>query len=312
MKAIEILIVSPQIQSLMDALETTFTTHRLWEIPEPAVYFSTRGAKIRGLVTSFTVGADANLIASLPALEVIANYGVGTERIDRAAAKARGIVISYTPDINEPVADIAFGLLLDVTRRLSAADRYMRAGMWGKEPFPLAFDLGGKTCGIAGFGRIGRAIARRAEACGMKIAYYGPHPKMDVPYTYYDSLIALAAASDCLVLSLPGGEATRHCVNADVLNALGDKGYLINVARGSVLDENALIAALQNGTIAGAGLDVFEQEPLAESPLFSMDNVVILPHIASATVETRNEMGRVVMCNLEAHFKGQPLLTPLP
>lgn len=308
---IDILVAGPQIASLMEALERTFRVHKLWLADDREDFIRQIVPKIRGLVTSFEYGADAGLIQALPNLEIISNYGVGVEKTDIHAAFRQGVIVTNTPDINEPVADLAFALLLAVTRRVCEADRFLRAGKWAEGRFPFGTHIGGKTCGIVGLGRIGRAVAKRAEAFGMHVAYYGPRSKPDVPYLYYEDLEALARASDFLILSLPGGDATRHLIDARILNALGPEGFLINVARGSVLDEDALYQALASGRIAGAGLDVFETEPLVSSPLISLDNVVLLPHIASATTETRRYMGEVVFDNLKTYFSGGPPLTPL-
>lgn len=307
----EVLVVGPQLPALMDALEQNFTVHRLWECQDQATFLQTRGSAIRGLVTSFAYGADKHLLDALNHLEIVASYGVGLDRLDLETIKRRGMVLTNTPDINEPVADLAMALLLAVTRRVCEGDRFVRAGQWPRQGFPLGVSLQGKTCGIVGLGRIGKSVAKRAEAFGMGVAYYGPHAKPDVPYRYFDDLEALARTADFLILALPGGEATRHIINADVLNALGPTGFLVNVARGSVVDESALIEVLQAGRIAGAGLDVFELEPLGDSPLMGMENVVLLPHIASATHEMRHEMGAVVLANLKAHFAGEPLLSPV-
>lgn len=307
----DVLIVAPQHPVLMEALEREYRTHSLWLQEDPTEFLRTKGREIRALVTSFAHGADSTLINALPNLEIIASYGVGIDRVDLAAVRARELVLTNTPDINEPVADTAMALLLATTRRVCEADRFVRAGQWGKSPFPFGVGLAGKTCGIVGLGRIGRSVAKRAEAFGLNISYYGPHHKPDVPYHYYDDLHAMAEASDFLILALPGGGDTRNIIDARILSALGPEGFLINVARGSVVDEPALIQALQAGQIAGAGLDVFETEPLTHSPLIDMDNVVLLPHIASATVETRTEMCHVVMANLKAHFEGRPVLNPV-
>jgi lactate dehydrogenase-like 2-hydroxyacid dehydrogenase len=263
------------------------------------------------VVTTFVDGASAELLSALPNLEIIASYGVGIDRIALDVVKQRGLLLTNTPDISEPVADAALALLLAVTRRICQADRFVRDGQWSHKSFPFGTHLGGKLCGIVGLGRIGKAIAVRAQAFGMRIAYYGPNRKPEMPYEYYDNLVSLARDADFLVLALPGGAATRHIVNADVLNALGLHGFLVNVARGSVVDEAALIRTLEAGGIAGAALDVYEHEPLGESPLMQLENVVLLPHIASATVETRHEMGNVVMANLKAHFSGGAVHTPI-
>ncbi len=307
----EILVLGPQLPSLIEALERDYKTHKLWQIENPASFLAAKGPQIKGLVTSFINGADKSLLDALPHLEIIASYGVGLDRVDLNTVRARGITLTNTPDISEPVADIAIALLLGVTRRICQADRYVRAGKWPKEAFPFGVGFGGKTCGIVGLGRIGRAVAKRAEAFGLNIAYFGPHPKPDVAYRYFNDLIVLAEAADFLVLALPGGAETDKLINQAVLSALGPTGFLINVARGSVVDEAALVHSLQAQEIAGAGLDVFEQEPLENSPLFALENVVLLPHIASATFETRHAMGEVVVENLRAHWAGQPVLTPV-
>lgn len=309
MHDIDVLVTGPQLPALIEGLEKDFTVHRLWELPDAAAFLQTKGPSIRALATSFNQGADQQLLTALPQLEIVASYGVGLDRLDLQTLKRRGIPLTNTPDINEPVADLAIALLLAATRGICQGDRFVRDGKWPKQGFPLGVSLQGKTCGIVGLGRIGKSVAKRAEAFGMSIAYYGPNPKPETPYTYINELEVLASASDFLILALPGGTETRHIVNAKILEALGPTGFLINVARGSVVDEPALIEALLAGKIAGAGLDVFASEPLASSPLMSLDNVVLLPHIASATHEMRHTMAEVVLANLKAHFSGQPLLT---
>lgn len=307
----ELVVVSPLLPALMEALDREYTLHRLWLMDDANVFLKSQGASIQGLVTNFVFGADTALLEALPNLKIVASYGVGVDRIDLDTVKQRKLVLTNTPDISEPVADTAIALLLAVTRRICEADRFVRAGKWVQGAFPFGVQLGGKTCGIVGLGRIGRAIALRAQAFGMNIAYHGPHAKPDVAYRYYNNLEQLAEAADFLILSMPGGEETKHIIDAKILSALGPQGFLINVARGSVLDEAALIHKLQAGELAGAGLDVFEQEPLIHSPLMEMDNVVLLPHIASATFETRHAMGDVVLANLKAYFSAQPVLTPV-
>lgn len=312
MSPIDLLVAGPQLPALMEALDQHFTVHRLWEMDDRAAFLREKGAMIRALVTSFVYGADSALLDSLSNLEIVASYGVGLDRLDLETLKRRGILLTNTPDINEPVADLAMALLLAITRRVCEGDRFVRAGEWPRKTFPFGVSLQGKTCGIVGLGRIGKSVAKRAEAFGMKIAYYGPHLKPEVTYAYFEDLTALAQVSDFLILALPGGPETRHVINAEVLAALGTTGFLINVARGSVVDEPALIQALKTRQIAGAGLDVFEREPLADSPLMGMENVVLLPHIASATYEMRHTMCEVVLDNLKAHFSGKPLYTPVP
>jgi lactate dehydrogenase-like 2-hydroxyacid dehydrogenase len=298
---------------LTEALDTNFTTHKLYEAADPAGALVAWSDEIRGMACSSTNGAvDAALIDALPRLEIIANMGVGTDGIDLAHAKSRGIPVTNTPDVlNDAVADTAMALLLNVTRRMVAADAFVRSGEWLKHHMALTYGITGKTCGIVGMGRIGQAIAKRAEAFGMEIAWHGPRPKPELSYRYFHTATELARASDVLILALPGGPSTRHAVNAEVLEALGPQGYLVNIARGSVVDEPALIEALKSRSIAGAGLDVFENEPDISTEFFDLDNVVLAPHIGSATRETRKAMGDLVVANLLAHFEGRPLLTPV-
>lgn len=265
--------------------------------------------EVRAIVVPGGCAVQESLIASLPNLEIISVFGVGYDGVPLAPCLERGIRVTNTPDVlTDDVADIASALVLMTSRRLSEAERFIRTGSWAKTPFPLAYALRGKTVGILGLGRIGKAIAQRLSAHGMKIAYHGRH-QQDVPYHYADSLITLAEASDFLVISCPGGPGTKHLVNAAALSALGSKGTLINIARGSVVDEKALIHALQNRVIRGAGLDVFENEPHVPAELISCENTVLLPHVGSATHETRHAMAQLVIDNLAAHFAGRALLT---
>jgi hydroxypyruvate reductase len=254
----------------------------------------------------------ADLMDKLPALKLISVMGVGYDGIDVAAAKARGIVVTHTPNVlNDDVADLALGLMISTSRQLCAADRYVREGRWPAGPMPLARKMSGARVGIVGMGRIGQAIAHRALAFGMSIAYTSRSPK-DVPYRYLPTSLALAAESEFLVIITPGGAGTLKMIDASVLAALGTKGILINVARGSVVDETALIDALEKGVIAGAGLDVFESEPAVPERLRAMQHVVLTPHIGSATAHTRGAMADLAVANLRACFDGAPLLTPIP
>ena len=309
----EILMVSPLLPRVMETLEEDFIVHRLWETPDRTALLTKVADRVRGLATTGGQGASAELIDTLPKLEIIACYGVGVDAIDRARARARGIVVTNTPDVlNEDVADLAIALLLAAARRLCEADRFVRSGRWLKEELGLGHRVSGKRLGILGLGRIGQAIAKRAAAFDMTIGYHQRRQPPDLPYRYYDDLVAMARDCDFLVAIVPGGEGTRHLIDRTVLEALGPNGTLINVARGSVVDEKALVEALAEGRLGGAGLDVFANEPQVPEALFAMDNVVLLPHIGSATVETRTAMGQLVIDNLRAHFAGQPLLTPVP
>ena len=257
------------------------------------------------------VGAD--LIARLPALKIISVMGVGYDGIDVAAAKARGVVVTHTPGVlNDDVADLAMALMLDLSRQIARADRFVRAGRWPTGPLPLGRKVSGARLGIVGMGRIGQAIAHRAAAFGMSIGYTARSAKADLPHSFWPTPAALAAQSDFLVVITPGGAGTRKLIDAQVLRALGPTGCLVNVARGSVVDESALIEALQSGAIAGAALDVFEDEPNVPQALREMDNVVLTPHIGSATSQTRRAMAELALANLSARLEGRPLLTPVP
>jgi lactate dehydrogenase-like 2-hydroxyacid dehydrogenase len=312
---IDVLMAGPQVPALADAVEREFNVHKLWLASDRAAFLAELAPRIRGIVTNGPVGASAELIDALPNLEIISSSGVGTDAIDLAAAKRRGVIVTNTPGVlNECVADTGLMLMLAVVRRLGESERFVRAGKWATARFPLATSLGGKTCAILGMGNIGRAVAKRAAACGMQIAYLSRSPKPELAslgYTAYTDVQALARDADVLMLTLPGGAETRHMVDERLLNALGPTGYLINIARGSVVDEAALIRALQSGGIAGAGLDVFEDEPQVPAALLALDNVVLTPHIGSATIETRAAMSALTFDNLNAHFSGRPVLTPV-
>ena len=255
----------------------------------------------------------AAMIESLPALRHIAVYGVGYDKIDRAAARARGIAITNTPGPTDGcVADMAFALLLAAARGIAAGDRYVRAGKWPAAAFPLMPRIHSRPMGILGMGRIGREIARRAEAFGMPVLYHNRRPVPGVPYGYRESVLSLARDCELLVVACPGGEATRHLVNAAVLAALGPRGIVVNIARGTVIDEAALIAALQSRTIAAAGLDVFEHEPEVPAALMALDNAVLMPHRGGGTIETWEECADMVIANLLAHFAGARPPNPIP
>ncbi|MBE0614339.1 MAG: 2-hydroxyacid dehydrogenase [Burkholderiales bacterium] len=312
MKDIEILSLGPFYTPAFELMEQEFTVHKLWQAKDPAGLIAEVGPRIRGIQAMHANKTKAELINSLPKLEIISCFGVGVDGVDLAAAKKRGLVVSNTPEVlNECVADLALGLTIATVRRISLGDRYVRANKWLKGPMPFTHSLGGKVMGILGYGRIGKAIAKRAEAFGMHIVYNGRKPQADVAHKYYASLTEMARDCDVLVAICPGGAATRHIVNAEVMQALGPEGTLINVARGSVVDEQALVKALSEGRLGAAGLDVFEDEPRVPEALFAMDQVVLQPHVASATHETRMAMGVLTADNLRAHFSGKPVLTPV-
>ncbi|WP_082988019.1 2-hydroxyacid dehydrogenase [Bordetella bronchialis] len=311
---VELLMAGPLLPELMARIEGKYRVHRWWEMDDPAARLARQGAAIRGIVTSGRYGATRAMIEALPSLEVIVSFGVGIDPIDMAAARQRDIVVTNTPGVlDDCVADTALALMLGVSRRICELDRFVRAGRWRGETPPLGRKLGGRRCGILGLGNIGRQIARRAEAFGMDIAYHNRSPRRDVPahYLYCEDVRALARASDVLVLSLPGGGDTRRVVDADVLEALGPGGILVNVSRGSVVDQDALVTALREGRIAGAGLDVFENEPDVPPALCAMDQVVLSPHIGSSTVETRQAMADLVIANLDGWFERRRPLTPV-
>jgi hydroxypyruvate reductase len=301
----DLLTVAKLPPFLMEPLQAAFTVH--------ADADSAPRERIRAVCGGGESKVPAALVAQLPALEIVSIMGVGYDGVDVAACKARGVVVAHTPDVlNDDVADLALALALNIARRIPQADRYVRDGKWLQGPMPLATKMSGARMGIVGMGRIGQAIAERARAFGMSIAYTARSAKPALPYAFHATPQALAAASDFLVVITPGGAATRKLIDASVLQALGPKGYLINVARGSVLDEAALIDALQRKVIAGAALDVFENEPNVPEALRALDNVVLTPHVGSATQATRQAMADRALANLQAHFAGKPLPSAVP
>ena len=296
------------MQALQEVFEVHDRTHQL----DPA-QFATIAPRIRAIAGGGESMVGSDLLAQLPALEMISIFGVGYDGVDVAAARARGVPVTNTPDVlTGEVADLGITLLLSIARRVPQADKFVREGKWPAGPFPLARKVSGSRLGIVGLGRIGQAIADRASAFGMSIAYTTRTRRVDSPYAYYPSAEALAHEVDFLMVITPGGAGTRGLINAQVLAALGSKGYLINVARGSVVDEPALVHAVTSGVIAGAALDVFADEPNVPEALRNCDNVVLTPHIASGTWETRAAMADLAFANLQAHFAGKPLLTPVP
>lgn len=312
MESIGLLMMFPMNPYLEDELNKRFTLFRFWNFPDRAQFLSEKAPAIRAIVGNAFAGADAALIDALPRLEIVASFSVGLDKIDLDKCRERGIRVTNTPDVlTNDVADLAVGLMLAVCRRIPQCDRYVRAGLWKKGDFRLTTRFSGKKVGIIGLGRIGMAIAKRAEAFDCPIAYYSRTKKADSKYTYYPSVIELASNSDILVVACALTEETFHIVNRDVMNALGPKGFLINIGRGPHVDERELVSALVEGRLGGAGLDVFENEPHVPEELFKLDNVVLLPHVGSGTVETRKDMADLVLGNLEAHFSGKPLLTPV-
>lgn len=296
---------APAHQAALDAL---YTTHALTALDtDPSL-----AQRIRGIVTRSNVKVPAALLERLPALEIITTFGVGYDGLPLAAAAARNIPVTNTPDVlNTAVAELCVGMLLGLLRQLPAADRFVRDGKWMQGVMPLGTSLSGKRVGIVGLGRIGKDIARRLAPFGVTLAYYG-RSDQHIDYRYESDLVQLARASDILIVAAPGGPETNKLINATVLDALGPQGYLVNIARGSLVDEAALITALEQQRLGGAALDVFEQEPHANARLAALGNVLLAPHLGSATTETRQAMMDLVLENLRCHFSGAPLPTPIP
>ncbi|MEL6373145.1 MAG: 2-hydroxyacid dehydrogenase [Pseudomonadota bacterium] len=304
----------PMMAMIMRQLDDAFNVVRLWEAEDRDAAIAAVAAKVEAIATAGHMPITSELMDKLPQLRIVANMGVGYDTIDAQAADARGIIVTNTPDVlSDEVADTTIGLLLMTIRELSRAERYLREGRWvGEGHYPLTkASLQNRTVGIIGLGRIGKAIAQRLEGFGRAIHYHGRRAQADVSYTYHGDLIAMADTVDTLIAITPGGEGTRHLVNADVLRALGSNGIFINVARGSVVDQDALITALQDGTIYAAGLDVFADEPNVPEALLALDNVVVLPHVASASVHTRDLMGQLVVDNLLALKADKAPISPV-
>jgi lactate dehydrogenase-like 2-hydroxyacid dehydrogenase len=309
----DVLQIIPIPEQPQHEAERAFTLHKLYEAEDQDGLIESVANRARGVLTNGHLGADATLMDRLPQLEIVGCYGVGVDAVDLEAAKARSVRVTNTPEVlTDAVAELALGLLLDVARRISFNDRYVRAGTWRErgDP-PLSRSLAGRKVGILGIGRIGRATANRLEPFGVELAYHGPNRKPDVRYRYFDRLVDMAQAVDVLMVTCVGSRATEGIVTREVIEALGPDGWLINMSRGFVIDEPALVDSLVEGRLGAAGLDVFLEEPEVPAPLLEMDNVVLQPHQASGTVETRSAMGMLTVDNLKAHFAGQPLLTPV-
>lgn len=305
----DVLITQKLLQSCEEALEAKYNVHRLYAHGDPAQLLRDIGPNIKAAAGG---AVDAALMDKLPELGLISNFGVGYDSIDTDAARARNIRVTNTPDVlNDAMAEITIGLMISLARRLPQADRYVRDGKWPSATFPLQSELTGKTVGIVGLGRIGKEIAQRCLAMKMRVTYFGRREQINQPYVYYDNLAEMARDVDWLVVITPGGEGTHKIVNRDVLEALGPKGNVVNVARGTVIDEPVMIEMLQSGALGGAALDVFYDEPQVPAELFKLDNVVLSPHQGSATHQTRFAMGALVVANIDAFFAGEPLLTPV-
>ncbi|WP_172123074.1 2-hydroxyacid dehydrogenase [Devosia sp. 919] len=304
---IEILQTKKLLASCEAALAERFTVHKLHEVQEPERFLNEVGPRIRAHAGS---DVNADLIAKLPNLEIIAGFGVGTDNIDLAAAKAAGVRVTNTPDVlNDAVAELTIGMMIALARRIPQADQFVRAGKWPAGNMGLFTELTGKTVGILGLGRIGKEIATRAQAMKMRVVYHGRKRQEKEPYVFYPDLLEMARDIDWLVIIAPGGKGTNRIVSREVLEALGPKGMLVNVARGTLIDEPAMIELLSNGKLGGAALDVFENEPEVPEALLKLENVVLSPHQGSATHQTRDAMGALLVANLDAYFAGEPLLS---
>ena len=310
---------APLPRLVQDELDGRFRVHRLYEAQDRDAALRSIASDVRAIATGVPIltqdisaPVTGALMSQLPALEIVANLGVGYDNIDAAWAAANGVIVTNTPDVlTEETADTAFGLLLNAVRQFSRAERWLRDGNWLKGQFEPTASLRERTMGVLGLGRIGKAIARRAEAFGVTVIYHNRKPDPSVPYVYCDSLIDMARRCDILMIAAPGGAQTRNIVDRDVLEALGPDGILVNIARGAIVDEAALIEALQNKRILTAALDVFADEPRVPAELLAMDHVVLLPHVGSASRHTRDAMSRLVIDNLVAWAAGNDLLTPV-
>lgn len=310
----EILMPAPMMKTIVEQLDAAATLHKLWEAEDAEAALDRLADRVQGIATGGHRRVDGAFMQRFPNLKIVANFGVGYDTVDAAWAGEHGIYVTNTPDVlTEEVADTTLGLVLMTARRLSESERYLRAGRWAKEgPFPLTVStLRERKVGILGLGRIGKAIATRLEAFGVPVAYHGRRRQEGVDYRYYGDLVEMAREVDLLIAVAPGGAETEHLISTEVLNALGPDGILINVGRGSVVDERALIAALQEGRILSAGLDVFEHEPQVPAELIAMEKLVLLPHVGSASVHTRGLMGQLVVDNLLRFFETGKPVTPV-
>ena len=310
----DVLLPGLAMPIIAERLATRTTLHQPHLAPDPAAALAAVAPRIRALVVAFHLKVDDTYLAQFPNLEIVSSFGVGYDHIDAKAAAARGVVVAHTPGVlDAETADTAIGLLLNTVRHFSAAEAYLRAGRWAKEgAFALSASLAGRRMGVLGLGRIGKAIAKRAAAFDVEVVYHGRKAQPEAPYLYYPTLIGMAKAVDILMIAAPGGADTRHIINAQVLEALGPDGVLINIARGSLVDDDALIAALRARRILAAGLDVFPHEPQVPTGYLDLDNVVLLPHVGSASHATRRAMANLVVDNLFSFMDGKGPIAPTP
>jgi lactate dehydrogenase-like 2-hydroxyacid dehydrogenase len=309
----ELILTGPMMPLIEEQADKLFQVHRLAKAKDRDAVIAEIAPRVRAIATAGHFPVNGALMGRLPKLEIVANFGVGYDSVDAKWAGEHGVVVTNTPDVlNEEVADTTIGLLLATVRQFPQSERYLRAGKWLEKPFPLSHTLRDRTIGIVGMGRIGKAIARRLEAFGVPIVYHSRRPAPGVAYKHYPDLVTMARDVDVLVVIVPGGATTKNMINAAVLKALGANGVLINVARGSVVDEPALIEALRSKTILSAGLDVFADEPRVPKELIAMEHVVLFPHVGSASHHTRRAMGQLLVDNLASWAKGAGPLTPVP
>lgn len=311
----DVLMIGPMMPLIVDGIAKAFTLHKLWEAKDQEALLTQLSPRLRAMAAGGGhARLDGSFLTRFPKLEIVSGFGVGYDHIDAKWAGEHGIVITNTPDVlTEEVADTALGLLLSTVREFPQAERYLRAGKWVKANYPLTkATLRDRTVGIVGLGRIGKAIARRLEAFLVPVVYFGRRKQADVPYKFYSDLAAMARDVDTMMVVTPGGPETKNLVDAKVLDALGPNGILINISRGSVVDEPALIKALKEKKIYSAGLDVFVDEPKVPQELMEMDNIVLFPHLGSASIWTRQKMGQLVVDNLTSWASGKPPLTPVP
>jgi|SRR5579875_1950423 len=310
----DVLLVGARKPVMMKGLDGKVTLHHWLELKDRDAFVREHGGKIRAIAIAYTANkVDGAFMQQFPKLEQISSFGVGYDHIDAKWAGAHGIIVTNTPDVlNEEVADTALGLLLCTVREFPQADRYVRAGKWPSGHYPLTkATLRNRTVGMVGMGRIGKAIARRLEAFGVPVVYHSRNPQAGVSYKYYPKLLDMARDVDTLMVIVPGGASTQNMINAEVLKALGPNGIVVNMARGSVIDEPALIEALKNRTIYSAGLDVFVNEPHVPKELLEMEHIVLFPHLGSASEATREAMDQLVVDNILAWAAGKPPLTPV-
>jgi lactate dehydrogenase-like 2-hydroxyacid dehydrogenase len=310
----EVLMPAEGMRDVGEQIEKRARVHRLWRENDPEAALARIAPEIRAIIaTGHVPMIDAAFMSRFPRLEIVSSFGVGYDHVDAAWAGQHGIVVTHTPGVlDAETADTAMALLLNAVKRIPQAERYLRAGHWRQAHFPLSASLRDRTMGILGLGRIGKEIAKRALSFGVEVVYHGRKPQDGAPYLYYPTLLAMAKACDILMVCAPGGASTKKIVNHEILEALGPNGVIINIARGSLVDEAALIETLTSGKILAAGLDAFEHEPHVPEGLIKLDNVVLTPHVGSATVPTRLAMANLVVANLVSWIDGKGPITPVP